>query len=254
MATISQAREHQFPEYRQERIDLACAFRWAERLGYHMGVANHFSLAVDDSDTKFLMNPNLRHFSRIKASDLLLLDAENPSTMKQPNAPDPTAWGLHGSLHRLCPHIRCALHAHPVYSTVLASLGDSSMLPIDQGTAMFYDRIVIDEEYGGLAFEEEGERCAKLFADPKKMVMVMGNHGILVIGDSVAVAFDRLYHFERAAETLVKAYWTGRKLRVLSDEVAEKTCRETEEYPGLAEAHFQELQAILDQEDSNYRD
>ena len=72
--------------------------------------------------SQFLINPNSYHFSRIKASDLLLLDANDQTTMDHPNAPEATAWGLHGALHRQCPHIRCAIHGHPIYSTVLASL------------------------------------------------------------------------------------------------------------------------------------
>ena len=58
----------------QERIDLAAAFRWTVRLNMHEAVANHFSLAINENGTKFLMNPNQMHFARIKASDLLLLD------------------------------------------------------------------------------------------------------------------------------------------------------------------------------------
>ena len=79
--------------YWQERIDLAAAFRWAARLNMHEAVANHFSLSVNDDGTQFLMNPNQKHFSRIKASDMLLLDANDPDTMNKPGAPDPTAWG-----------------------------------------------------------------------------------------------------------------------------------------------------------------
>ena len=55
-----------------ERVDLAAAFRWTERLNLHEGVANHFSLAVNDDGTQFLMNPNQMHFSRIRASNLLV--------------------------------------------------------------------------------------------------------------------------------------------------------------------------------------
>ena len=190
MTAISTIKESHFLEFREERIDLACAFRWTARLGFHEGVANHYSLAVNEPGTQFLMNPSLRHFSRIRARDLLLLDADDSATMKHPNAPDATAWGLHGALHRRCPHIRCALHAHPIYSTVLAGLADSIMPPIDQNTVTFFNRVVVDEDFGGLAFEEEGERCAQLFSDPKKSVMVMGNHGVLVTGDSVGIAFN----------------------------------------------------------------
>ncbi|MCK0170483.1 class II aldolase and adducin N-terminal domain-containing protein [Aliiroseovarius sp. S1123] len=235
-----------------ERVDMAAAFRWTARLNMHEGVANHFSLAVNDSGTKFLMNPNQMHFARIRASDLLEIDADDPSTMDRPDAPDPTAWGLHGGVHRHCPHARCVMHVHSIHATVLASLADSNLPPIDQNCATFYNRYVIDDGYGGLAFEDEGERCAALLTDPKVKVMIMGNHGVLVIGDSVADTFNRLYYFERAAETYIRALQTGQPLRVLSDEIAEKTAQELEEYPEQGDRHMAELKAILDDEGSNY--
>jgi len=239
-------------DHRTERADLAAAFRWAAREGMHEAVANHFSLAVSADGSQFLMNPNQMHFARIKASDMLLIDANDPETMARENAPDPTAWGLHGSVHRLCPHIKCLMHVHSDYATVLASLADSTMLPIEQNTATFFNRIIYDEQFGGLAFEGEGTRCAGLFEDPQKQVMVMGNHGVLVAGDSVADTYSRLYHFERAAGTFIRALQTGRPLRVLSDEIAEKTAVEMAGYPDKANRHFGELKRILDEEGSDY--
>ncbi|MEO0486534.1 MAG: class II aldolase and adducin N-terminal domain-containing protein [Pseudomonadota bacterium] len=235
-----------------ERVDLAAAFRWAARLNLHEAVANHFSLAINDDGTQFLMNPNQMHFSRIKASDMIVVDSNDPDTMDQPDAPDPTAWGLHGGLHRHCRHARCAMHVHSPYATALAALADSNLLPVDQNCATFYGRYVIDDAYGGLAFEEEGERCAKLFHDPKQKVMIMGNHGILVIGDTVAETFNRMYYFERACQTYILALQTGKPLRVLSHEVAESTAQELETYPEQDIRHLQELKAILDEEGSNY--
>ncbi|MDE2912383.1 MAG: class II aldolase and adducin N-terminal domain-containing protein [Paracoccaceae bacterium] len=235
-----------------QRTDLAAAFRWTARLNMHEAVANHFSVSVSDDGKRFLMNPNQRHFDRIKASDLLLLDADDPATMNQPGAPDPTAWGLHGSIHRLVPHARCVMHVHSIHATVLACLEDSTLPPIDQNTATFYGRTVVDEGFGGLAFEKEGIRCARMLSDPKIKVMIMGNHGVLVIGSGVADTFNRLYYFERAAETYVRALQTGRPLRVLSHEIAEKTAQELEIYPDQAERHLAELKAILDDEGSDY--
>ncbi len=85
------------------RGDLAAAFRWAARLDLHEGVANHFSVAVSDDGGQFLLNPRGRHFSRVRASELLLLDA----TRSGADA-DPTAWFLHSHLHRHVPHARAA--------------------------------------------------------------------------------------------------------------------------------------------------
>ena len=235
-----------------ERKDLAAAFRWTARLNMHEAVANHFSLAINADGSEFLINPNQMHFSKIRASDLLLIDANDPKTLEGPNAPDITAWGLHSAIHRHCPHARCAMHVHPMFSTVLASLADSRLLPIDQNTATFFNRYVIDDSYGGLALEEEGERCAQLLQDPKKTVMIMGNHGIMVIGKSVAETFNRMYYFERAAETYIRALQTGQKLRILSDTIAEKTASEVDQYPEQSDRHLAELKEILDSEHSDY--
>lgn len=235
----------------QERVDLAAAFRWTARLNLHEGVANHFSLAINDAGTKFLLNPNQRHFSRIKASDLIEVDANDTDSLTNVDA-DLTAWGLHGGIHRHCPHARCAMHVHSIHATVLASLADSRLPPIDQNCATFFNRYVIDEDYNGLAFEDEGDRCARLFNDPKKKVMIMGNHGVMIIGSSVADTFNRLYYFERAAETYIRALQTGQPLRVLPDDVAEKTAQMLEDYPEQDIRHLAELKAILDEEGSDY--
>ncbi|MEM8698919.1 MAG: class II aldolase/adducin family protein [Pseudomonadota bacterium] len=236
----------------QERIDLAAAFRWTARLDMHEAVANHFSLSVNEDGTQFLMNPNQKHFSRIKASDLMMIDANDPSTMDRPDAPDPTAWGLHGAVHRLCPHARCAMHVHSVHATVLACLDDPLLPPLDQNACMFYGRQAVDPDYGGLALDEEAERCCSHLSDPKTSVLIMGNHGVMVVGETVSQCWNRLYYFEKAAETYVKALWTGRPLRILDHDVAAKTSDDLNVYDGMDKMHLGELKRILDEEGSDY--
>ena len=239
-------------EHWQERVDLAAAFRWTERLDMHEGVANHFSLSVNEDGTQFLMNRNQVHFSRIRASDLLFLDANDPPDMEGPDAPDPTAWGLHGAVHRLCPHARCAMHVHSTSATVLATPKDPTLPPIDQNSAMFFNRVAVDEQYGGLALDDEAARCCSNLSDPSKKVLIMGNHGIMVVGETVADTFNRMYYFERACRTYIIGLSAGKPFRVLSDEIAEKTASEIENYPGQAQQHLNELKAILDDEGSDY--
>jgi ribulose-5-phosphate 4-epimerase/fuculose-1-phosphate aldolase len=242
------------PPHQAERIDMAAAFRWTARLGMNEAVANHFSLAVSPDGKRFLINPNQRHFALIRASDLLLLDADDPDVLQRPDAPDPTAWGLHAAIHREVPHARCVMHVHSIFATVLASLADSRLPAIDQNTATFYDRVVIDEHYGGLAFDAEGARCAALLANPKHKVMVMGNHGVLVLGADVADAFNRLYYFERSCETYIRALQTGQPLRHMPDHIAERVADEMDAYPDQAARHLADIKVMLDKDAADYCD
>jgi ribulose-5-phosphate 4-epimerase/fuculose-1-phosphate aldolase len=84
--------------------------------------------------------------------------------------------------------------------------------------------------------------------------MMMGNHGVLTTGATVAEAFDALYHLERACRTLVLAYSTGQKLSVLSDDIAEKTACAWEDGGAFALAHFAEAKRLLEIEDPSFKD
>jgi ribulose-5-phosphate 4-epimerase/fuculose-1-phosphate aldolase len=235
------------------REELAATFRWFARLNMHEGVANHFSVATSADGRQFLMNPRMIHFSRVSASDLLHLDAEDETALDRPDAPDPTAWYIHARIHRLLPQARCVMHLHPKYSTALAALADSTMYPIDQNTMRFWNRVALDEGYEGMALsDDEGDRLAGLLGN--RSALLMGNHGVMIAAKSVAQAFDDMYYFERAAETLITAYATGKPLRLATPEVAETTARQWEDYDGGPEAHLREVMAILDAEGAGYRD
>lgn len=235
------------------RVDLAAALRLAARADWHEGVANHFSAAVSPDGSKFLVNPRWRHFSRVKTSELLLVDANDPATMDLPNAPDPSAWAIHSAIHRLVPNARVILHLHPPYATTLATLKDSSIKPIDQVTARFFNRIATDHSFGGIASDvAEGERIASTIGNHS--VLMMNNHGVTTIADSVAEAFDAMYHLERAARTQVLAYSTGQPLNIMNDQLAEETAAEWESYKDAEFSHFEEMKQILDAEQPDFRD
>ena len=245
------ARSERDPVLWPLQVDLAAAFRLAAQMNWHESVANHFSVAASADGTKFLLNPRWRHFALIRASDLLLLDSGDPDTMRRPNAPDPSAWCIHGAIHAALKGARCVLHLHPPYATALAALADPELRPIDQSTARFFNRIAIDRDYGGLANDRaEGDRLVRVLGS--KRAMLMGNHGVLTIGDTVAEAFENLYFLERAAQTLMLAYATGRPLNVLPDAIAERTARGWDDFAGAAFAHYADLKEMLDRTDPSY--
>ncbi|MEM6422824.1 MAG: class II aldolase/adducin family protein [Pseudomonadota bacterium] len=236
-------------QYLEERRDLAAAFRWTARLGMNEGIANHYSLAVGDG-ASFLMNPYGVHWLRMKASDLLALDAEvEPDGLDY--SVDPTAWAIHGALHRRVPHARCVMHLHSKYATALAVLKDPSLPPIDQNSMRFHNRVAVDLGFDGMGLGDEAERLARILGN--RSVMMMGQHGILVVGASVGWCLDTIYYFEKAAETYILALQTGRELNIASEAVAEKTARQWDDYPGLGEKHLSAVRDVLDSEAPDYR-
>jgi ribulose-5-phosphate 4-epimerase/fuculose-1-phosphate aldolase len=235
------------------RVDLAAAFRICAAMNWHESVGNHFSAAVSPDGRKFLMNPRWRHFGAIRPADLLLLDATDDSVMVRPDPPDRSAWTVHGTIHRTRPDVRVVLHAHPPYATALSTLKDPSLKPLDNNTARFWGDLGIDTGFGGIADDaEEGARLANALG--RHSCLMMGNHGVTVTADRVALAFEKLYFFEKAAQTMILAYSTGQPLNVLSDEVASRTAEGWIAYEGMADEHFAYLKAKLSRDDPTWRD
>jgi ribulose-5-phosphate 4-epimerase/fuculose-1-phosphate aldolase len=227
----------------QLRIDMAAAFQLTVAFGWHESVGNHFSAAVSSDGKSFVMNPKWVHFSDVTPDNLLLLNADDPDTMTRPDAPDASAWCIHGSVHRMLPKARVLLHLHPPYATALAGLKDPRMYPIDQNTARFY-HMAIDDQFGGMADDEaEGIRIAEAFGDAS--VLLLRNHGVAVTANTVAEAFELMYFFERAAKTLMLAYASGQPLDIMSDAIAESTARSWDDYAGASFKHFEFLKRSI---------
>jgi ribulose-5-phosphate 4-epimerase/fuculose-1-phosphate aldolase len=234
------------------RVDLAAAFRLTARFGWHESVGNHFSAALSRDGRRFLMNRKWRPFAAIRASDLQVLDTADTDVMNRPDAPDASAWCIHGIAHARVPAARVILHCHPIAVTTLSALADPRLVPIDQNTARFFGRHAVDPECGGIADNDaEGLRIAGYLASAP--TLISANHGVTCIADTVAEAFENLYFVEKAAETLLRAYATGKPLAVMSDAIAEHTAKGWDAYRDMAFAHFDHLKSVLDGEDSSYR-
>jgi ribulose-5-phosphate 4-epimerase/fuculose-1-phosphate aldolase len=234
-----------------QRRHLAAAFRWSARLGFHEGVANHFSALVPGSDSQFLLNPRGAHFSRITPGSLLRLDARHAGGAAEPSA-DPTAWFLHAHLHRLVPHAKVVLHTHMPYATTLACLDGFELQMLDQSSCRFFGRVAYVREFNGMFLDDrEGPRLAAVLTERISTVF-LGNHGVMVVGETVAEAFDELYYLERVAQLHVYALSTGQPLKIIADDIAALTCAQWQDYGEAAAMHLQAIMDILDDEDPGW--
>jgi ribulose-5-phosphate 4-epimerase/fuculose-1-phosphate aldolase len=237
----------------EQRRDLAAVFRGAALFSGQAGVCSHFSLRVSAAPLRFLLNPWGMYFSEARASDLMLID-------EQGNSQDPlhdagfAAFNIHSRIHALHPEAHCVLHTHMPYATAITMLAGGRLEPASQEALRFYDDIAYDDSYNGLAHDVgEGERIAHAMGG--KHVIFLAHHGVIVVGPSVAQAFDHLYYLERAAELQVKAMSCNRPLRLVPHETAKKTVgqfnREREHWARL---HLDALRRKLDREQPAYAD
>src|SRR3954464_384705 len=194
------------------RIELAAAFRLAVRLDLHEGVCNHFSVMLADGRT-FLLNRYGLHWSEVTASNLLALDADG-RVLAGEGEYEKTAFYIHSRIHLANPHAACVLHTHMPYATSLTLIEGGRLEMVEQNALRFHDDIAYDDEYNGLVVDNaEGDRLARLLGH--KRVLFLANHGVIVVGPSIAEAFDLMYYLERACRLQVLAKSMGGTLRAV---------------------------------------
>jgi ribulose-5-phosphate 4-epimerase/fuculose-1-phosphate aldolase len=240
---------------RQARIDLAACYRLAAHFGMNEGIDNHLTLLVPGYSDRFLLAPFGLLWSEVRASDFMVIDFNGE--MLSGNGPiEDTALFIHLPVHKLAPQARCALHTHMPYATALCMLENSRLEMAGQSAVGFYNEIAYEVDYGGLAFDStEGERLARSLGD--KSVLMMRNHGVLVVGMTVPQAFERMYFLERAAQAQVLALSTGRPLRLIPEPIVKATAAQFQSGSTVggrdrAELHFDALKRMLDRTSPDY--
>jgi ribulose-5-phosphate 4-epimerase/fuculose-1-phosphate aldolase len=239
----------------QARVHLAAALRLAVFHELDEGIDNHFTVTVPGRDDRFFILPFGYHWSEARASDLMVFD-EAGRTLEGEGVVEMSARCIHAPLHRLT-GARVVLHTHQTWALALNMLQDNRILPATQTAAFLHGHIAYDDTYTGTAdFPEEGARLAKLLGDKK--VLMMKNHGVITVGETVAQAYRRLYKLERICRNQVLAMSTGKPLEVLSEDVvaavqapADNETHSTAERERL---FFEAMMRVLDRVNPGYAD
>jgi len=232
----------------EARRDLAAILRWSCRLGLSEGICNHYSLAFGDD--RFLVNPFGHHWSELRASQMLLVNHEGV-VLEGEGKVESTAMFIHSQIHRGLPQARCVLHTHMPFATAVAALEQGRVEMASQNALRFFDDIAYDDDYQGLALDAaEGVRMCRKLGD--KRVLFLANHGVIVVGGSIAAAFDDLYYLERACEVQILAQSTHRPLKIVEREVCKKTSEQFKGDDSYAHAHLAAIRRILDRERPDY--
>jgi ribulose-5-phosphate 4-epimerase/fuculose-1-phosphate aldolase len=199
---------------------------------------------VPSRDDLFLVNPYGLAFEEITASSLLICDFDG-HVIAGSGKPEATAFFIHARLHMKMPRAQAAFHTHMPNATALAMVEGDPIVFAGQSSLKFYGRTAVDTDYNGLALDEsEGDRIAATMGSAD--VVFMKNHGVMVVGPTIAEAWDDLYYLERAAEAQLKAMSTGRPLLPIPEDVAKKTAAQIREGdPVSARLHMDSVRRRL---------
>jgi len=203
-------------------------------------------------DDLFLVNPYGRAFSEVTASNLVICDFHG-NVVDGDGVPEATAFFIHARMHLKVPRAKVAFHTHMPYATALCMTEGQPLLFAGQTALKFYGRTKVDEDYNGLALDtSEGDRIAASVGDAD--IVFMKHHGVMVLGKTIAEAWDDLYYLERACEVQVIAQSTGRKVIPVPKDIAEATYRQMREGDDeSARLHLDSVKRELDREQPGYK-
>jgi len=215
-ATKPNVRDLVSSEEWQARLNLAAAYRLVADYGWDDLVFTHISARVPGPEHHFLINPYGMMFEEITASSLVKVDLEGNIVMKSDYSINPAGFTIHSAVHAAREDAICVMHLHTDNGIAVSAQADG-LLPISQ-QALFVLASLGYHDYEGLALNDEEK--PRLVADlGNKTFMILRNHGLLTVGQSVPDAFLSMFLLERACRIQILAQSGGGKLIPVSDKI-----------------------------------
>ena len=198
------------------RVDLAAAYRLVAYYGWDDLIFTHISARVPGPEHHFLINPYGMMFDEMTASSLVKVDLDGHIVMESPSFINPAGFTIHSAVHAAREDALCVIHLHTDYGIAVSAQQDG-LLPISQQSLVALASLAY-HAYEGLALnEDEKPRLVRDLGN--KNSMILRNHGLLTVGQSVAEAFLAMFILERACKIQILAQSGGGKLSPVPDPI-----------------------------------
>ena len=200
----------------QQRVDLAACYRLTAHFGWDDLIFTHISARVPGPEIHFLINPYGLMFEEITASSLVKVDLDGNIMMATPYQINPAGYTIHSAIHQIRHDAHCVMHLH-TNAGVAVSCQPDGLLPISQ-QSMFPLTSLAYHDYEGIALNpEEKVRLQQDLGD--SVFMILRNHGLLTVGESIPDAFLRMYILQRSCEVQLMAQSGGKPLLMVSPSI-----------------------------------
>ena len=205
-----------------QRVNLAAAYRLVAMFGWDDLVDTHISARVPSPEHHFLINPYGLLFEEITASSLIKVDLYGNQLSESQYSINPAGFTIHSAIHEVREDAGCVIHLHTLDGVAVSSCADG-LLPLNQ-IAQYVTHDLAYHDYEGVALDHD-ERPRLQRDLGTKNHMLLRNHGTLTVGRSVASAFERMYHLERACSIQVRTRTLGATAYPVRDEVVDKNAK-----------------------------
>src|SRR5476651_1303943 len=195
------------PQEWEVRCDLAAAYRLIAHFGMDDLIYTHLSARLPGKEHRFLLNPYGLMFDEITASSLVTVDPEGHAVEKDEESKINNAgFTIHSAVHMNRDDAQCVMHTHTTAGMAVAAQ-EQGLLPLNQISMEFYGRVAY-HDYEGVALDlSEQQRLVQDLGD--KPVLMLRNHGLLTVGETVSQAFLRMYYLEKACDIQIAAQACG---------------------------------------------
>jgi ribulose-5-phosphate 4-epimerase/fuculose-1-phosphate aldolase len=200
----------------QTRIDLAACYRLVDLFGWSDLINTRITARIPGPHDHFLINSFGMLYDEITASSLVKIDIAGNNVDSTTDAVNRGGFAIPGTIHRARPDIACVIHTHTIAGCAV-SMQKAGLLPLNQHALQVIGDIAYHDYEG--SGRSDGERARFLGDFGDKHIMVLRNHGLFIIGRTIAEAFIATYRMERACAMQLALQQSGAEFNPLSDEV-----------------------------------
>ncbi len=234
------------------RQQLAACYRIFDHMGWSESIYNHITVKVPDEDGAFLINPFGLLFSEVTASNLVKIDIDG-NTLSGNYPVNKAGFTQHSRFHRDLPHAHAIAHTHTTATMAVCSM-EGGLQPVNFYACNFIGRIAYHDFEGITVNDEEGDRLVADIGD--KPILMLRNHGPVVIGRTIPEVFLMHWALQRACEIQLATMAAGTAVRVSDDVVAahQRDLSQVQLPGGPGAADFAAWVRVIDRIDSSWRE
>ncbi len=254
MATAISSNTRFSPAEWEARQQLAACYRIFAYHGWDELIFNHITVKLPGEDGAFLINPYGMHFSEVTASSLIKVDIDgNKLDADNPWHVNKAGFVQHSLFHRHLPDAHAIIHTHTT-ATMAVCASAHGLLPTNFYACGFMGQIAYHDFEGVTVRPEEGERLLAHLGS--KRILMLRNHGPVVMAPTLPAAYLQYWALQRACEIQLATLSMGDGIMVGDDVIAvhQRDLAQTQIPGGPGAAEFAAMTRLIDRIDRSWRD